>query len=340
VPSRDYLRRLADERYEGEMRNRILEAIDKIAGEIDIEELAGLIEAGRAEDAARKIGAEVAAALGPTEATVSAALLAAAEATAKRMEETAPRRLKVTFERGHRRVEERAAALHANKIREVEESAREVVRREVREGLERGENPRAVGRRIRGRWDAQAKAFRGGALGLTEHQQGIVANAEAELREGRVGDYMRRKLRDRRHDRSILKRINEGKALTERQIQTAVGSYRRKYTQYRAETIARDQVLAALDEGQEEAMDQALEDGEVEDDEVYLEWVATKDERTRAHHRQIPSMNPGGVPKGSMFRTPLGDMRRPRDRDSPGGRYPENVIQCRCVTTVTVRRKR
>jgi len=204
------------------------------------------------------------------------------------------------------------------------------IREHIRAGLREGKNPRDIARRIRGTWDSQTRTFKGGILGLTDRQAQHVRNAEAQLRSAdpkQLRTYLGRKLRDRRFDRSILKAINDGTPLPERTIKNAVDGYTRKYTNFRAEVIARDQALSALQEGQEQALEQAIQDGHVREDQIVREWRTAADERVRNAHRAIPRMNPGGRRKGEKFETPLGPLRYPRDPQGTRG----NTIQCRCA---------
>lgn len=334
MPSRDYIRKLAEQRYDGEIENAILDLIDRVSGEITYKELEALIRSGDPDAVARR----VADMLPDNSEAILSAMGAAAAASGKQTVDAlrSGSRVKVQFDRGADRLDERVRALHAEQIREVTDETREAVRQQVRLGLERGENPRDTARRIKGRWDKQAGKYRGGTIGLTAHQEGWVRHAEDDLRKGQFAKYLGRKLRDKRHDATILKARREGKELTEAQIQKMLTSYRRKAVQYRAETIARDQSLAALDVGQDEAADQVVEQGGARPDEVIKMWVTASDARVRDGHEAIPATNRGGVPKDQPFETPYGPMMKPRDRsaDVPA----EAVIQCRCVRTMRIKR--
>jgi hypothetical protein len=232
--------------------------------------------------------------------------------------------------------------LHTGLIREVVDSTRQAVRDTIRHGLDQGHNPRKIARAIRGRYDYQARAYKGGVIGLTQNQARYVRNAEMQLRSGNATEmkrYLGRKLRDRRYDRAVIKAIHEGTAPPERIISNATHAYRRRYVAYRAETMARDQALEALTLGQDEAMSQAVEQDALADDQIYREWVHAGDARVRDIHAMVPAMNPGGVAKNDMFQTPLGLLKRPRDKSSPGS-VPENVISCRCITSIKIRRNK
>ena len=341
--ARDYIERLAKQRFEGEYRNRFLDALDKIAGDIDLDELASLIEQGNVDGAVRAVGLE------PTAFSAMAAVTGSAIAASGR--ETSrivpPRtgrdggKVKFVFRPGNPRAEAAVNDLNTELMRglrggpAITREGANAIREHIREGLRNGDNPRVVARRIRGTWDSQARAFRGGIIGLTDSQRQTVSRAERQLRSGdpkELRKYLGRKLRDKRWDRSVLKAINEGKPLPEKTIRNAVDNYTRKYTQFRAETVARDQALTALQQGQEEALDQAIDEGHVTNNQIVREWQTALDDRVRHAHRQIPGMNPGGRRRGEAFQTPLGPLRYPRD---PQG-TARNTIQCRCALSVRI----
>jgi len=136
----------------------------------------------------------------------------------------------------------------------------------------------------------------------------------------------------------VLKAINEERALTQAEVEKMTESYRRRVIKYRAETIGRDQALEACTEAQEVAMDEAVDKGAIENKDFIKEWVASGDARVRDTHTAVPGMNRGGIRRDRMFETPLGQLKRPRDRSSPGS-VPSNVIQCRCSMSIRIRRQ-
>ncbi|MFW6156474.1 MAG: hypothetical protein ACOC7J_04070, partial [Armatimonadota bacterium] len=89
--------------------------------------------------------------------------------------------------------------------------------------------------------------------------------------------------------------------------------------------------------GQEEALDQAVDQSAIREQDILKEWMTAGDSRVRDGHEAIPSMNPGGVRRDKMFETWYGPMRRPRDRQSPGS-VKRNTINCRCSLYIKVRR--
>jgi len=352
MPSRDYIQQMAERRFQGEVRNRLEEALESVRDDIPLDQLAEAIEQGDAERALQLAGVSAASATAisggltppplPDDTAAKfddmrGATVGAFDAGGRATTETVPPLregdgtiLRVTFSPGDERAQRRVDGLHVQQIREIGEETRQLIREEIRTGLGKGENPRDTARRIRG------------SIGLTSHQAGDVRRAEQQLRSAdpdELRKYLGRKLRDRRFDRTIVKAINNGTAVSEETINKATARYRERYVKARAETIARDQALEALTQGQEEALDQAVEQGVLRSDEVRMEWVTARDARVRNFHQQIPAMNRGGVPRGQQYSTPLGPLQRPRDRTSAGS-VPANVINCLCSQFPRIQRNR
>jgi hypothetical protein len=162
-------------------------------------------------------------------------------------------------------------------------------------------------------------------IGLTAKQELAVRNYENNLR-NLNRDALRRALRDKRFDPSILRSIKNGTPLTDEQINNMVNRYRERMINHRALTLARTEAYRAVSLGQYTAGIQALDAGAVDGNKVRRFWVHMHDLRVRDAHRAVPGMNPEGVPLDGYFQTPLGLMRYPRD---PAG-VPENVYNCRC----------
>lgn len=349
---RDYLQRLANQRFEGQLRNDFMDAIDRLNEDFPFEEVARLIEAGDVDGALQRIGLEPAA-FGEFQRSQAAAFSAGASATSNfipplREPDGTIRKAKIKVnlgEGGNPRAERAVERLNTDAMRGLDggpaitEEGKHAVQNHIREGIRDGRNPRDVARDLRGRWDEQAKAYRGGILGLTDSQRETVRRAEQQLRSGdptELRKYLGRKLRDRRFDRTVLKAIQNETPIPEDKIRKMSEAYNRKFVAFRAETVARDQALRALQDGQEEALQQAMDQGVVRDDEIRREWVTAGDARVRNHHQRIPAMNRGGRPRGQAFQTPLGPLRYPRD---PQG-APSNTIQCRCSLVPRIVRNR
>lgn len=327
---RRYLEELAEQRFQGELRNSFLAALDRLASDMAFERVVELIEAGDVEAAVQAVGL-VPESFPEMQAATAAAVAAGGNATRDVL--PPKERARFVFEPGNPRAERAVDQLNTGLMRglgggpAITDEGQRAVRAHIRAGLEQGKNPRAVARQMRGTWDPKAKAYRGGMIGLTDSQAASVRRAEAQLRSGDPGElrkYLGRKLRDKRHDRTILRAINEGTAVPESTIEKAVANNYRKAVKFRSETVARDQALSALSQGQEEALDQMVEGGYVRDEDLVKEWVHAHDDRVRNAHRRIPGMNRGGIRRGEAFDTPLGPMRFPRDPQGTAA----NTINC------------
>jgi hypothetical protein len=342
---RDYIERLAQERFQGRYREEFLRALDQLTADFAFEDIARMIEVGDIEGAVQAVGLEPEN-FANVAAVTSTAVTAAGQETGKiiPVRQRGNDKIKFVFRPGNPRAEAAVDMLNTGLMRglnggpAITEEGKRAVREHIRRGLQNGENPRKIARRMRGTWDKAAGAYRGGMIGLTDTQARHVANAEAQLRSGdptQLRKYLGRKLRDKRFDRTVLKAIREGTPLSEEQIDKMVKGYTRKYVKFRSETVARDQALSALTEGQQQALDQAVQDGHVRNDEIVQEWRTAADDRVRNAHRAIPRMNPGGKPRGEPFDTLLGPLRYPRD---PQGSRA-NTIQCRCALAPRIRRR-
>lgn len=196
-------------------------------------------------------------------------------------------------------------------IREMSNQTRQVINQTITDGLIAGKGPRDVARTVRQN------------IGLTLRQQQAVQNYENALRSGSA-DALDRKLRDKRFDRTVQRAIDTGVPLTPAQIRRMTDRYRERYLKYRSETIARTEGLRATHAGDHLYWQQAVEAGKVDERLVRRFWKYSRDERTRAEHRMIPSMNPKGVDLNEKFRTPLGPLMYPGDPNGVAG----NTINC------------
>ena len=329
MPSRDYIQRLADDRYEGEVRNAVEAALEQIASGVTLEAIADAIESGDEEAVVRLISDQIPDAFAQVRTAELAAMGAAGAAT---MDVVPPverngQRIAIKFEPGDQRAVRAVDTIHTEMIREISEETRGAIRDELRTQLDRGENPRTAARRIKR------------TVGLTRHQADVARRAQARVFSGdpdEMRKYLSMKLRDKRFDRTVIKAINEGTTVPADKAEKMAAAYRRKSVQRRAETIARDQSLAALDQGQDEAFEQAKDEGVVREEDIMESWITAQDARVRDVHQAVPTMNSGGVRRGQMFETELGPLLKPRDRGSPGS-VPANVIQCRCTRFMRVR---
>lgn len=169
-----------------------------------------------------------------------------------------------------------------NLIRYITQEQREVVRQTVLAAFAEGGHPYE-----------QAKTLRA-VIGLTPNQAKAVTTYRAQL----VAE-------ERKPD----------------QIDRMVEKYRKRLLRVRSETIARTETIRASSAGQQAAWDQAAQNGLISRGRTRQQWLVTLDDRLCPYCAVVPEMNPGGVPLGQPFRTPLGNVL-----------YPPLHPRCRCAT--------
>lgn len=216
-------------------------------------------------------------------------------------------------------------------IRQIGDVTREAIRVQLLDGMTAGANPKAVAVRIKG------------AIGLTDRQAQAVANYRRELEtfhdKRSAGGYNlggkidrvngtqvlrpdvdgtpkdgvdQRRLRDFRYDGQLQRAMSTGAPLKPDQIDRMVDAYERKYLAYRARTIARTEATRANNHGIQEAWQQAIDQGAVDETLVRRQWIVARDERTCAACGPVPSLNPKrGVKVDQPFATDNGPVFAP-----------------------------
>lgn len=212
----------------------------------------------------------------------------------------------IEFHRLSDRLIDAARALDTRVIQGIKEELRGSVRQRVEAGLLAGENPRATARGIRE------------VVGLAPNQEAAVRNFERMLREGDA-ELFTRKLRDRRFDGTIRKAFSAG-GLSEDQIVKMSDAYRRRYLAHNAETHARSAAIDAMRQANFTAMEEAIENGFVDEATVIKSRVTAGDDRVRDEHREIAEAtreNPIGMrdeyPNGEVISGELSWNCRCRD---------------------------
>lgn len=200
--------------------------------------------------------------------------------------------------------------------------AKNITHRALVEGQTLGENPRRIARDFRD------------SIGLTAHQEQIVANYRRALEAGDFTKAMGYELRDARSDK-LLQRLrgeDDGR-LTDAQIDRLVEHYRESQLTWRAENIARTESQRNVEQGLKDAFDQAVERGDIEADQLVGEWMPGPDtEHAREDHRD-PDLLAQRPKHGEDFIMPDGThMAHPGD---PRGGAKHNA-GCRCAMARTL----
>lgn len=200
-------------------------------------------------------------------------------------------------------------------VKNITDNTREAVRNGLFEDSIAGVNPNTTARNFRN------------TMGLTPNQEKAVRNYRTYL-ENLDRQALKRALRDKRFDRTILNAIKSDTPLTKAQIDKMVNRYREKYIKYRAEVIARTESLRAISIGNDLNIRQMVLDGEIDLEAVRKFWHFGG-KNVRDAHLSTPGLNRDGRRLDEHFITPLGPMMYPRD---PNG-TAANTVQCKCWVT-------
>lgn len=201
----------------------------------------------------------------------------------------------------------------------ITSEAREVVRVVLLHGVARGENPVSIARDLHD------------TIGLTPTQAGHVLTYRRALEEGDAAAALARDLRDRRYDRALRRAAAAGEALSSSKIDEMVARYHERYVAFRARTIARTEALAAVHQGADEGLQQAVDAGGVDAARLVHTWLATPGARTRDTHAEMSGQERG---HGEPFASPSGALLRfPGDPLAP----IEERANCRCKRTTRLR---
>jgi hypothetical protein len=221
--------------------------------------------------------------------------------------------------------------LSSTRIVEISNETREVARTVLTRGLEAGRAPRSVALDLVGRIDPNTRKRTGGAIGLTNSQSQWAINAREEL-ESLNPNYLTRALRDKRLDGAFKKAIESGRPMPAAQIDAAVSRLQARTLRYRGQNIARTESLSALSEGQNGAIQQALDVAELDASFTTKKWDSSGDSKTRPDHVAAENSYPDGIPFDQSFIVGGTSMKWPRDPSGGAGQ----VINCRCKLVTRV----
>lgn len=183
----------------------------------------------------------------------------------------------------------------------LKSDVRESVRQAVAAGLEARMAPRAIARGLRD------------VVGLSPAQELAVRNYRAELESGRFAKAASRELADARFSSTTM---------TAAKIDRMVASYRKNFTAFHAETIARTATLDAYKRAQMVSWQQAIDAGIVDGGRLRKQWIQVDRPTKRESH--IP-LNGETVPFNQVYSN--GQM-------IPG----EGEFNCACLSRVFLSR--
>lgn len=197
-------------------------------------------------------------------------------------------------------------------------------------GLNRQTTPNNLAREIVGQVSNSSGDRTGGLVGLSYPQTLAVSSAFDELAskdKTELWKYLRRELRDKRYDLTVLNAINGGTVITSTTAAIISKAYARKLLDARQKTIAETETLvlvsAAHDEAYRQGFDMAGRDG----NEVLRTWRSVGDLRVRGTHIIMNGQTVQGM--DTPFQSPSGaQLLYPGDMSLGAG--PAEIVNCRC----------
>lgn len=305
------------DREEARIANIFRVAIAELKDELDLDELARLLETGRIDDAMDRL--VVAGEKLGSASNVS--FVTSGQSTADFLQGAGLGR--IVFDQVNLNAVAAMQRSRLDLIREFTNEQRRATSAALIAGVESGINPRA-----------QARNFRD-SIGLTETQWKHVQNYRESLeRVGRGGPgqlaALDRELRDRRSDASIRSAVRRKQPLDPDKIDRMVERYAARYVKFRSEVIGRTEALRAVHQGNEEVYRQAIAAGHIDPREIERTWRTRLDSRERKTHRLL---NGEKRDWGEVWATENGVLRYPGDPDAPA----IETIQCRCALQTRLR---
>lgn len=324
-------RRLYDElleRYGREIADAFMAAVADLRAGADLQRMIAAIAIGDMEAAIAAMHLDAAAYSALLE-SVRAAYVTSGSMAAGFITEAAAVTAIIRFDTRNVRAERWLANHSSSLVTRIVEDQRQAVRGALTAGMVRGENPRTTALDIVGRIDRASGKRDGGILGLTQRQQAAVEAARAELRSGdpaKLKNYLERKRRDKRFDKTVKRAIAEGKAVPAETVGKAVRQYKNRLLELRGTTIGRTESLTALRAARYEANLQAVERGDVKESAIRRTWRDAGDLRVRHTHSTLDGQSVG---LREAFVSSSG-ARMLYPGDTSLGAPASEIIGCRC----------
>lgn len=304
----DALDRLAAES-EPAIRAVILRAIERTREDFTLANIVSALEGGLAG----QLADEVAAALGRRFSALverltgiyTSAGIAMAEALAAGYTGSA---IEVRFDTKNPRVAAWARDYGAALVDGAMEQQTEALRTIMGRGLDAGRHPSEIAPEIRD------------AIGLNAQQASAMANFRRGLEQRELSRALGRDLGSKL-SAQVRAAIKQPELIDSGRIDALVEGYRERLVAHRADMIARTESIRALSEGQQEVMEQAVQDGHLNGNTLRRYWLVARDEKTCPVCNGIPRANPKGVGLQEPFRSSKGPIMNPPSHPN-----------CRCST--------
>lgn len=315
------------------LRQAFTQGVYSLRDAAQIAVIVKMLEAGDVDGALRAVGLDPLAFKGFDQAITSAfdSGGSATVAGLPSLVESSGLSLKIGFDARNPRAEQWLKDHSSTMITSIMDDQRNAVRQFLQASLQTGANPKDAAIDLVGRVSADTGKREGGVIGLTATQEAWARNYAQELAQGDAGA-LTRTLRDKRFDASVKTAIASGKPIPADLQAKMVQAYRNRALRYRGQTIGRTEAMTALHQSQQEAMQQAFDKGQVQQQHVRKIWHSAEDDRVRETHRVLDGESTSFE---GVFTSPSGaTLRFPGDPLAPGA----ETINCRCTLSMRVDR--
>lgn len=346
--------------YEPRLRDAFMRAVNETVDAITLLRVVEALERRDIDAAIRAVGLDPAA-FGPLQLAISEVYYAGGMGEAAGIRARDPDGNRVVFRFGVRNLEAEQWLQSSSSALVTRITDDQVIglRTSFAAGLARGDNPRTTALDVIGRKSAVTGRREGGIIGLTSAQASYVDRARDQLladprlidaevlrlvsttdkwRTASVEDvraeaqrlvmsrYLTLTRRDKRHDRTVIKAIREGRALTRDEVTKITGRLSDSYLKLRGETIAHNETMQAMAKGRDDAIRQAVAAGKIDAETTTKTWRNASDGRVRPTH-QHGSLGGQTVPLDQPFISRSGaQIRYPHDPAAP----TSETLGCRC----------
>lgn len=313
------------EALEPAVSNAFIASVNRITSRVVLAELADAIERQDAESVINLTGLRIG-----TYSDLAEELRGAFIKGGQFVTEKAPRAIGFDFDITNPRVGAWVQQNSSELITAINEDQRTLIRNALGRAATEGQNPRTTALELVGRVDRASGRRAGGLIGLTNNQAEFVVNARVQLESGDptlMRQYLTRKARDRRYDAQVLRAIEAGEPVKDARF--IAERYSDRLLKVRGDTIARTETIKAFNAGEQEALQQAIDEGHTRRENIIRVWSSSGDDgRTRDSHLAMDGQEVG---LDEAFVNPMTGSRMMYAGDTSLGAGPEDVINCRCA---------
>lgn len=244
-----------------------------------------------------------------------------------------PKRFSMDFDINNPRAESWLRVNSSQLVTGLNAEQRGAIQTMLTDGMLKGKNPRTVALDIVGRV-GKTGSRAGGVLGLTETQASYVVNM-GDILENNPRRYLikdrdtgkwkhRFTLSDKRFDSAVLKAIKSGKPIPLKTRMKITSRYADKMLKHRGDNIARTETLQALNEANDEALRQIVDDGLAPRNAVTRIWHHSFGANEREGHLRMNGQERG---IDEFFFNPITGVHLKH----PGGSgLASEDVNCRC----------